>query len=41
MHLRTAVESLDGLTLDTERLDQLAHKMAHKPESPTMKVVTQ
>ena len=28
MHLRIAVEALDGLTPDAASLDQLAHKMA-------------
>jgi integrase len=32
-HLRTAVESLDGLTPDAGRLDQMTHKMSHNVKS--------
>lgn len=33
MHLRTAVEALDGLTPEADRLDPLPHKMAQKAKS--------
>jgi hypothetical protein len=33
MHLRTPVESLDGLTPDAATLDQMAHKMPQNAET--------